>query len=126
MSLSPPPKNVDSDSTGSTSSPKTRSLLDEVYDRSDDIEQEFNKVIAQGAPVKVLRSKVIGALKFLVNTCENHEKLLQESNSNTIHYENIIKKLEEKNRSLQMENQELSSALNLKDLNEYSTPQGNF
>lgn len=52
--------------------------------------------MAQGAPVKVLRSQVIGALKFLENICENHEKLVQESNSNTIHYENIIKKLEKK------------------------------
>ena len=87
--------------------PNTRSVLDYVYDKSAEIEEEFKKITSQGASVHVLKSKVISVLKFLENICEEHEQLAHENNLNIFRYENIVKNLEEKCKFLKMENQEL-------------------
>lgn len=138
MSLPSSTKFVYSDSTCSSSrieldsslsiesTPNTFSIMDEVYDRSGEIEKEFKEIISQGASVKNLRSKVIGALKLLEKVCKKNENLAHENTLNIIRYENIIKEMEEKISSLLKENQELSSALNVKELDEYSTPKSNY
>jgi len=95
-------------------------LLDEVYERSSQIEEKFKKIIARNgiSSVKYLKSKVIGALRLLEKVCQDQEGLVHDSYMNSSRYKNIITEMEKERSFLLEKNRELSSALKIKEQNE--------